>query len=220
MAISGAGADAFDALLQRLERVPGPPAGAGAEGAVRRVTPETDLAARFAAELTAVGGEVHTCAADAVARIVGEVLAAGGAGSVYLDAATLADVGCHINELSQTLTTRGVSCVPAFDDDTLFSVDAAITGVHAAIAEIGALVCVSGPQRPRGASLISTLHVAIVPQGRILPDLCDAVAALAPPHEAPANANFICGPSKTADIEGVLVTGVHGPRRVVAIVVA
>ena len=61
----------------------------------------------------------------------------------------------------------------------------------------------------RGASLIPPVHIAVVAQAQIVPDLCDYFGGLG--LSLPANINVITGPSKTADIEGILITGVHGP---------
>ena len=61
--------------------------------------------------------------------------------------------------------------------------------------------------------------MAIVPREAIVPDLYDYLERLSRRGELPANAVLISGPSKTADIEGVLVTGVHGPGRVMAVLI-
>lgn len=69
-----------------------------------------------------------------------------------------------------------------------------------------------------GARLVSTLppiHIALLPTGRILPDL---PALLQRTNLAACGyAALITGPSRTADIERVLTIGVHGPRRLVIV---
>src|SRR5690606_18699946 len=95
------------------------------------------------------------------------------------------------------------------------------TDVHAAIAETGSLVCCSDGGHSRGLSLIPPVHIAIVRKSDILPDMFDFWPryAQSQPDELPSSIAFITGPSKTADIEGVLITGVHGPGRVFVLVV-
>ena len=86
------------------------------------------------------------------------------------------------------------------------------------VAETGTLVCTSGNERWRGLTLIPPLHIAIVEAQQITPDLIDLFAG-GMPAPLPANVTLISGPSKTADIEGILITGVHGPREVHVVVV-
>ena len=62
----------------------------------------------------------------------------------------------------------------------------------------------------RGASLIPPVHIALLDRTQIVGDLFDYFDRLASTG-LPANINLITGPSKTADIEGILITGVHGP---------
>lgn len=118
------------------------------------------------------------------------------------------------------LIAADVAVHTSVDDETVFGVDAAITGVAAAIAETGTLVCTSGPGLARGASLIPPIHIALVDAGQIVPDLFDFFPQLTASAPLPANVNLISGPSKTADIEGILITGVHGPGHVYVLVFA
>ena len=102
-----------------------------------------------------------------------------------------------------------------------YSADASITDVAAAFAESGTIVCCSDPGHSRGLTLIPPVHIAIVRRSDILPDMIDFWARYKgiSPIDMPASMAFITGPSKTADIEGILVTGVHGPGVVHIVVI-
>lgn len=99
--------------------------------------------------------------------------------------------------------------------------DIGVTGVDLAIAETGTLLVCSQPGQERLASLLPPVHVAIVLESQLVPDLLDAVAWLAERgfDGLPSNVALITGPSKTGDIELQLTTGVHGPGKWHVIVV-
>jgi L-lactate dehydrogenase complex protein LldG len=95
-----------------------------------------------------------------------------------------------------------------------------VTGAFAAIAETGTLMVVSGPTTPASASLLVETHIAIIKASRIVAYMEDAwQLARDELGQLPRAVNFISGPSRTADIEQVLVLGAHGPYRVHLIIV-
>ena len=95
-----------------------------------------------------------------------------------------------------------------------------ITGVHLALAETGTLMLLSGPRTPAATSLLPETHIAVVPQSRIVKAMEEAWALTRQQRgELPRAVNFVSGPSRTADIEGQLQLGAHGPYRVHVIVV-
>jgi len=81
------------------------------------------------------------------------------------------------------------------------------------IAETATLIIDSTSEDLRLATMLSEIHVAVLPASRIRPNaesLENELAALqlAPPRYLA----FISGASRTADIERVLTIGVHGPQ--------
>lgn len=120
-------------------------------------------------------------------------------------------------EIVERLQDMGVQLLDANDPEACFTADLGITGVELAVAETASLSVMSGGARRRLASLAVPCHVAIVRVAQIVPDLLDW--ACQADSERPANEVLISGPSKTADIEGTIVEGVHGPGVVHVIIV-
>ncbi len=94
-----------------------------------------------------------------------------------------------------------------------------VTSADYCLADSAALVMKTRPGRARSVSLAPSIHVAVIRIERLLADLKALYALLNhdPAEKAEGLTNcmtFISGPSKTADIEGVMIHGAHGPREV------
>ena len=91
--------------------------------------------------------------------------------------------------------------------------DLGLTGVEYAVASSGTIVMAASPHHPRSASLLPPVHIAVVKQGQLLPDLAALAEKLRYDHgERPSSGlALITGPSRTGDIEQTLSIGVHGP---------
>lgn len=85
------------------------------------------------------------------------------------------------------------------------------------LADTGTLVQDATNVDKRLVSTLPPLHVAIIPTAALLPDLAAVFERIDPRKSA--YLSFITGPSRTADIERVLTIGVHGPERLVIILV-
>lgn len=99
---------------------------------------------------------------------------------------------------------------------------AGVTGADLAVAETGTLVLNGAPGRPRSVSLLPPLHIAVVRREQLLPDqaaMCKELVTLAAAGKTPSSLNMITGPSRTADIEHILVRKVHGPGELLVILV-
>ena len=182
---------------------------------IRDVAADDALIERFTVAAAAAGMTVQRATSASCAEVVARIVQQIRARHVFLTAqAGTALTPALAETLAGELHRLGIRPGSVPDDETLFTVDAAITGVAAAVAETGTLVCVSAPDSARGASLIPPVHVAVVAPGQLVADLCDLRTLWPTGVDLPANINLISGPSKTADIEGVLVTGMHGPGQV------
>lgn len=96
--------------------------------------------------------------------------------------------------------------------DHLAGIDMGLTIADYGIAETGTLVIDSSSEDVRLATMISEVHVAVLPAGRIRKTAFDLEEELRDRFvNTPNYYAFITGASRTADIERVLALGVHGP---------
>lgn len=99
------------------------------------------------------------------------------------------------------------------------SADFGITSAEYALADTGSLVMIAGPQDARLISLLPPTHIAIVPADHILTGLDELYTLIPRPADRTSSMVFITGPSRTADIEQILVRGVHGPGEIHVVIV-
>jgi L-lactate dehydrogenase complex protein LldG len=98
-------------------------------------------------------------------------------------------------------------------------VDVGITSADYALADTGTLVMFSSREEARMISLLPPVHLAVVRTDRILTGL-DQLFTLEPlPGQRSSSMVLITGPSRTADIEQILIRGVHGPGELHVVVI-
>lgn len=189
------------------------------EQLARLASREDDLVATAVKQMEASGMKPQRCRRDDVNSRLGELLDEIKPQSAAIPEAALArhfDIASVLNERS---IRRIESAGGNFRDQ--FDADVGITDVRCVLAETGTLVMATDASHSRGPSLVPPVHIAIVKASDIVPDMLDFYAGLKglPPSDLPSSIAYITGPSKTADIEGVLVTGIHGPQTVHVLVV-
>lgn len=90
--------------------------------------------------------------------------------------------------------------------------DVGVTLCECVIAGSGIIVLASGPKRARLTSLAPPIHLVWAGRSQVVSSLEQALERL-----GGRSAVLVGGPSRSADIEGELVRGVHGPKRVLLV---
>ena len=210
----------LDALGRDRVQPPLVPAPVVDDSIVRLCREGEDLAATFTRGAEAVGMIVRRVDAGALLPQVVSLMAELNIKRAATAVTTLPAGSAELDDALRAADIDVVNWRDAGGADALYDVDAGITDVHAALAETGTLVCSVDAEHARTMSLVPTIHVAIVRTDDILPDMIDCWARFTDGGAAvPGSTSFITGPSKTADIEGQLVEGVHGPEKVYILLV-
>jgi len=102
-----------------------------------------------------------------------------------------------------------------YDAAALESCDAGITECDALVAQTGSVLVTSRSAGGRALSVLPPHHVVLARREQLLPDLLAAFELLKRKYREnyPSFISFITGPSRTGDIERVLVLGAHGPKK-------
>jgi L-lactate dehydrogenase complex protein LldG len=156
--------------------------------------------------------QVRRVGAAELAAAIGEAFAAEGAARV-----------CVPGGIPPQWRPEGVEFVvdAPLTLEELDGVDGVLTGCTLAIAETGTIVLSAGPAEGRRAlTLVPDLHVCVVGEDQVVETVPEAMAPLAKLVRAERRPiTFISGPSATSDIELSRVEGVHGPRRLIVLIV-
>ncbi len=181
---------------------------------------------RFADELQSVGGAVIRTTEGNLADALASYLQGVGAKCVIVSEDVLQmSVGFRQKLLSGSGGLRG-TVEFLYNNDARFrwdcisdgaadqrSADTGITACEALIAETGSVLIKSSHIQPRLVSLLPERHVVIARSNQLIGTLWEAFASINKAEgRLPAAYTLITGTSQTADIEKVLVKGVHGPR--------
>jgi len=183
--------------------------------------PDLEPAERFAAELTALGGEVHPVLdeASAIARVVAlcrqhdaSLVLSWHEDQIGLPGLTRAlreaGIGCDAGDLPAEAAARHGRL------QALGEIRVGITGAFGGIATSGTVAVISGPGRSRLASLLPPTHIAVLRASQLHPSLDALLASIGTATDRGSNLVLITGPSCTGDIEMTLTRGVHGPGEV------
>jgi L-lactate dehydrogenase complex protein LldG len=124
-------------------------------------------------------------------------------------AGELTDAGCRALGLPVCRTDQ------RYDAADLESCDAGITECDALVAQTGSVVVTNRSAGGRALSVLPPHHVVLAKREQLLADLPDAFALLKRKYSSnyPSFMSLITGPSRTGDIERILVLGAHGPKK-------
>lgn len=158
-----------------------------------------DEAVIFAEEFTKLGGKFIYCGDDAHMKMQFEKL---------VEAQGWQNLYCIEEKLTRLLQLKS--------SNSLADCDASITGCEYLVARTGSMVLSSAQQSGRITSVYAPIHICIAYNSQLLYDVKDALIFLKEKYGSnfPSFVSFATGPSRTADIEKTLVTGVHGPKEV------
>ncbi len=180
-------------------------------------TPEERLAL-LTDNLEKLRAVVHRCdSADEAGRVVAELARS----------SSWQRVAWHHDALVEPLLPQlpceavAVDGADGSDKRRLEACDAGLSSCELLVAQTGSILVSSRLSGGRGLSILPHVHVVVATISQIVGTLGDALEATKARHggQLPSMLSFITGPSRTGDIERILVLGAHGPKELHVILI-
>lgn len=169
-----------------------------------------EMTAAFAAQAAGLKAEFHRFPDLAAAQVAFRVLAA----KEGWDRIAAHDAP-PVQALLRECEVPRFDVREGYDKAELEKCPVGVTGCDALVAQTGSVLVTSASAGGRALSILPPHHLVIASRGHLVSDLPAAFARLAEAYGAkpPSLISFITGPSRTGDIERILVLGAHGPKR-------
>ena len=211
-----------DSILKRLTSAPSRSITPGEKTPVTPAYPDLEaMIASFGEKLALTTGILKRASGkkEAAAAVV-ETLTELGAKSVLVaDEELLTSLG-----VPEALKKAGCAVTSGTLDaaahrEACIECDAGVTTAQYGIAETGTLAMIFGGGKGRLASLVPFIHVAVLEAKNMLPHTEALFARMAADGVSPVAMSLVTGPSMTADIALTPVRGIHGPGKLVVVLV-
>ena len=222
-------ADSRDTILRRIREALAVPAPArhleGASPAATSQPPEDWLP-----PVSHSPGDLLALFEKNSADLKTEVIRCAGASAVLSALSSFArdnawtSVGSHDfalgNEAVAALGLPVVRTDQPYETAALERCDVGISGCDCLVAQTGGIVVTAASAGGRALSVLPPHLIVIASCSQLVGDLTDAFALARKKYgEVPAFLSFITGPSRTGDIERILVLGAHGPKRLTVLLI-
>lgn len=169
-----------------------------------------DQLARFRANAADLKATFYLCdSRDELAKLLLELRDVEGWKKVASHSGDLTDAACKTLALPVCRTDQ------SFEVSELEASDAGITECDALVAQTGSVLVTNRSAGGRALSVLPPHHVVLARREQLLRDLPAAFELLKKKYAGnyPSMISFITGPSRTGDIERILVLGAHGPKK-------
>lgn len=126
-----------------------------------------------------------------------------------------------VDQARQALALPGFSTDGPYDAATLEKIDVSVTGCDCLVAQTGGVLANSRGTGGRTLSILPPHHLVIAREDQLLADLPAAFRLVKERYgsDMPSMLCFETGPSRTGDIERILVLGAHGPKKLTVILI-
>jgi L-lactate dehydrogenase complex protein LldG len=184
----------------------------------RRSPPRDEMIRQFTTELEAVSGEVIRVATmDQARQRLADLMAA----EKWEKIGAMDRAGCR--DVAKTVAAERVTWArPDWSPQGMAELSAAIVEADVLLADTGSAMVACGRPEERLLCYLPPACVVVATADRLvehLPAAWPEIARRVADPQLRGEFVFITGPSRTADIEKILILGVHGPKRLIVLLV-